>query len=75
LAGRYFATRPVRLHPILTRCKNTCYIANMDKTITFRIPKGLLEKLERLAKADERSVSYLLRKAVEEYVAKYTGGK
>jgi predicted transcriptional regulator len=46
----------------------------MEKTITFRIPTELLTKLEKLAKADERSVSYVLRKAAEAYVAKQ-GGK
>ena len=46
----------------------------MDKTLTFRIPNNLLQKLEKVAKADDRSVSYVLRKAAEEYVAK-KGGK
>jgi hypothetical protein len=60
---------------MLTRCTTVCYIALMDKTITFRIPPALLAKVEKLAKADERSVSFVLRKAVEEYVEQHKGGK
>jgi predicted transcriptional regulator len=47
----------------------------MDKTITFRIPAALLTKLEKLAKADERSISFVLRKAAEAYVEQHKGGK
>jgi predicted transcriptional regulator len=47
-----------------------------ETTMTFRIPKALLERLRKLAKADERSTSYILRKAAEEYLDKHhKGGK
>jgi predicted DNA-binding protein len=63
------------LQIMLTRCVNACYTVFMDKTMTFRIPAALLAKLEKLAKADERSVGFLIRKAVEEYVEQHKGGK
>jgi predicted transcriptional regulator len=47
----------------------------MDRTITFRIPAALLAKVQKMAKADERSVGFLLRKAVEQYVEQSKGGK
>jgi hypothetical protein len=56
--------------------RTTLYLnALMDKTITFRIPVALLAKLEKLAQADERSVSFVLRKAVEQYVERHKEGK
>jgi hypothetical protein len=75
----YFSQTVVRTGPaaysILTPRKTMCYIETMEKTITFRIPKDLLVQLEKLAKSDERSVSYVVRKAAEEYVARHKGGK
>jgi predicted transcriptional regulator len=47
----------------------------MNRTITFRIPAALLAKLAKLAQADERSVSFVLRKAVEQYVERHKEGK
>jgi predicted transcriptional regulator len=60
---------------MLTRHKTLYLVALMDKTITFRIPVALLAKLEKLAQADERSVSFVLRKAVEQYVERHKEGK
>ncbi len=39
--------------------------------ITVRLPKELEEKLEQLAKKEERSKSYIIRKALEEYLEDY----
>jgi predicted transcriptional regulator len=39
-----------------------------DEVRSVRLEKALLEKLEKIAKADERSISFLLHKAVEEFV-------
>ena len=50
------------------------YNVFMSKTITCRIPAALLTKLEKIAKTDERTVSFVLRKAAEAYVAT-KGGK
>lgn len=45
------------------------------ETRTVRLEKHLLERLEAIATQDDRSISYVLRKAVEEYVEKREGTK
>jgi len=40
------------------------------ETRTVRLEKHLLERLEAIATQDDRSISYVLRKAVVEYVEK-----
>ena len=35
---------------------------------SFRLDADLREKLEKIAKRDDRSVAYLIRKAIEEFV-------
>ena len=42
-----------------------------DRTLNVRVTKAQHMKLKRLAKADERSVSFLLRKAVTEYLSNH----
>ncbi len=42
-----------------------------ELTTTVRLTQEQSKKLKRLAKADERSVSFLLRKAVSEYLSKH----
>jgi len=42
----------------------------MDKAFTLRIDSAVLKKLEQLAAKDERSVAYVIRQAIKEYVAK-----
>jgi predicted DNA-binding protein len=39
--------------------------------VTLRLPKELEEKLDQLAKKEERSKAYIIRKALEEYLADY----
>jgi RHH-type rel operon transcriptional repressor/antitoxin RelB len=39
--------------------------------VTLRLPKELEEKLDQLAKKEERSKTYIIRKALEEYLADY----
>jgi predicted transcriptional regulator len=34
----------------------------------MRLDSGLREKLEKIAKRDDRSIAYVVRKAVEEFV-------
>ncbi len=57
----------------------SCYIVVMPKSTkdesetktevrTVRLKPHVLERLEQMAKRDDRSVSYLLGKAVEEFV-------
>lgn len=38
-------------------------------TITFRVPAGLADELRRQAEAEDRSISYLCRRAVREALA------
>jgi predicted transcriptional regulator len=45
------------------------------ETRTVRLEKHLLERLEAIATQDDRTISYVLRKAVEEYVEKREGTK
>jgi len=43
----------------------------MRKTfVGLRLDPKVLAKLERLAKADDRNVSYIIRKAIDEYIRK-----
>jgi len=42
----------------------------MDKIFTLRIGSAVLKKLEQLAAKGDRSVAYIIRKAIDEYVAK-----
>ena len=42
-----------------------------DQIINVRLTKAQITKLKRLAKADERSVSFLLRKAVDYYLSNH----
>ena len=37
-------------------------------TFTLRLDADLREKLEKIAKRDDRSLGYVINKAVEEYV-------
>ena len=39
------------------------------QTVTFKAPPKLISKLSRMAADRDRSLSYLLRQAVEEYIA------
>jgi len=41
------------------------------KPITVLIPEGLLKKVDKLAEIQERSRSYLIRKALEEYLGRF----
>jgi len=43
----------------------------MATSISLRLPENLAEKLEGIAKTTERSRSYLIRKAVEEYIEEF----
>jgi predicted transcriptional regulator len=38
-----------------------------DRSVTVRIPHAVAEKLQALADADDRSLSYIVRKAMENY--------
>ena len=38
------------------------------QTVTFKAPKTLLKKVEKIAHQQERSKSYLIRKAIEGYL-------
>lgn len=40
-----------------------------NSTMTIRLPQSILERLAKLAKATERSKSYLATKAIEAYIA------
>lgn len=41
-----------------------------DKAFTLRMGSSLHKKVERLAAKADRSVGYIIRRAIEEYVAK-----
>jgi hypothetical protein len=41
---------------------------NSTPVFTMRLDSGLREKLEKIAKRDDRSIAYVVRKAVEEFV-------
>lgn len=43
----------------------------MATPISLRLPDAIAEKLEDIARSTERSRSYLIRKAVEEYIEEY----
>ncbi len=38
------------------------------QTVTFKAPKALLKKVEKIANLQERSKSHLIRKAIEAYL-------
>lgn len=42
--------------------------ANITKTITIRVPKKDLERLESLAEREERTISGQIRKLIKEYL-------
>lgn len=50
-----------------------CYtLLYMGKTLTaIRIEQNQLDKLEKIAKSEDRSVSYLIRIAVEEFLKRW----
>lgn len=52
----------------MTRYGNLPYITGMDK-ITVRIDEELLEKLRALSVDDGRSLTFLINKAVANYLA------
>lgn len=39
----------------------------MNKLLSIRLPQELEEKLEKISKIEERSKSYIIRKALEHY--------
>ena len=43
----------------------------IKKTITVALGDELYDKLEQLAKADERSKSYFIKKAVKQYLENF----
>lgn len=43
----------------------------MSMAISLRLPNGLAQALEAVAKASDRPKSYLIRKAVETYLTEY----
>lgn len=43
----------------------------MANAISVRLPKDLTDRLEELAAATERSKAFLVREAIEEYLAEY----
>ena len=45
------------------------------KMVSVRVPKNIFEALEKIGAEDERSVSWLMRKAAIEFVEKKTGKK
>ena len=44
-------------------------------TRSIRISESLIKKLKKLAKKDDRSVNYLVIKAIELYIKNNNGGK
>jgi predicted transcriptional regulator len=40
------------------------------KLVAFRIDKELFDKLKALALKQERSISFIIRKAIQEYIKK-----
>jgi predicted transcriptional regulator len=48
---------------------------NMPKsvTISLAIPAELKEAIEKVAEKEERSLSWIVRKAIQEYLEKYKG--
>jgi len=43
----------------------------MDATVSMRLPKGLLKAVDTIATRTERPKSYVMRKALEAYVAEH----
>ena len=50
-------------------------MSNMPKsvTISLAIPAELKEAIEKVAGKEERSLSWIVRKAIQEYLEKYKG--
>lgn len=42
-----------------------------DSNITFRVTREQKEQLERIAKADDRKISYLMQKLVKDFLEGY----
>ena len=48
----------------------------MAKTLTaIRLEPKQIAELEKIAKREDRVVSYLIRKAIDEYLARHKGAK
>lgn len=43
----------------------------MSTTISLRLSEEIVDQLENIAKSADRSKSYLIRKAIEQYLAEY----
>lgn len=43
----------------------------MTMTVCFRLPDGLFSELARLAASTDRSRSYIMKKALEQYLEEY----
>jgi RHH-type rel operon transcriptional repressor/antitoxin RelB len=46
----------------------------MSKMYNVRIPDELADKVEKIAKESDRSRSYIIKKALEEYAGEYLDG-
>jgi RHH-type rel operon transcriptional repressor/antitoxin RelB len=44
------------------------YIMQGSSAICIRLPPGLLRELEKIARSSDRPKSYLVRKAIEQYI-------
>jgi hypothetical protein len=55
----------------LTQRNTPLYAASMVKKLTaLRLEPKQLSELERIAKRQDRTVSYIIRKAIDEYIRK-----
>jgi len=43
----------------------------MTTTISIRLPEGIAEQLEEIAHSIERTKTYLIRKAIKQYLEEY----
>jgi len=43
----------------------------MSATVTLRLPEELVDQVGEIAKSTERSRSYIIKKAIEQYLSEY----
>ncbi len=47
------------------------YAVAKEKMLPVRVDREMWEKLQKIAKREDRAVSYIIRKACEEYIGRH----
>ena len=69
LNGQGFISSPIDMLKYLQHY--VIHSDTMSTTISLRLSEDLAEQLEEIAQSADRSKSYLIKKAIEQYLAEY----